>query len=138
MTKDHRKPANDRRRNRDRRRADRDRRDGLPMMNDRRARFSIVYFLVVLALLIGLNYVLARRNTRQISYSELKQRIGAGQVEHVKIGEDRVRAVATDSAAEDGARPDVWTAVRVDSDESLVPLLESHGVTYEEIGRAHV
>lgn len=44
-------------------------------MNDRRTRFSIVYFLVVLAVLFGLNYVLARRDTRQISYSELKRRI---------------------------------------------------------------
>lgn len=102
-------------------------------MNDRRTRFSIVYFLVVLAVLFGLNYVLARRDTRQISYSELKRRIEAGQVEHVMIGQEQIRAVVTDSAREAGARPEIWTAIRVDTDESLVPLLESRGVTYEGV-----
>lgn len=134
MREDRRTGATDRRKDKGRGRDGRDRFDGLPpVMGDRRARFSIVYFLIVLALLIGLNYLLGRRDTRQIPYSELKQRIEAGQVSRVAVGRDVIRAFISDSLREAGMRPEVWTAVRVETDDSLVPLLESRGVAYEGV-----
>ncbi|MGH7507345.1 MAG: ATP-dependent metallopeptidase FtsH/Yme1/Tma family protein, partial [Longimicrobiales bacterium] len=102
-------------------------------MNDRRTRFSILYFVLILAAILGLNYFLARQATRQLAYSELKAKIEAGQVSRVEVGAEKIRAEVRDSLREEGERPDVWTAVRVEGDETLIPLLEAQGIEYEGV-----
>ncbi|MGH7552764.1 MAG: ATP-dependent zinc metalloprotease FtsH, partial [Longimicrobiales bacterium] len=67
-------------------------------------------------------------------YSDLKNRIAAGQVTHVTIGGEIIRAaVKKDSLRKATNTPDVWTAVRVTDDPELIPLLEAKGVTYEGV-----
>jgi hypothetical protein len=95
-------------------------------MGDRRTRFSLIYFVIVIAFVIGLNYMLGQASTSQISYSELKQRITAGQVANVVAGPDRIRAEPTDSMKAAGA-PDVWTTTMpAHGDDELIPLLDEH------------
>jgi cell division protease FtsH len=123
------KGVEDRRKN-DRRRTDR-RRGGSPVMGDRRTRFSLVYFLIVIAFVIGLNYVLGRATTERISYSELKQRIVAGQVAHVTVSPDQIQAEPTDTMQAAGA-PGMWTtAMPPHGDDELIPLLDAHVPAYE-------
>lgn len=99
-------------------------------MGDRRTRFTIFYFILAFLLLIGLNYLLGQQETTSIPYSELKARVAAGQIQEVAVGEETIRAVVADSLSA-GTAPDVLTAVRVQNDEELIPLLEAHGVEYE-------
>ncbi|HEX7051415.1 MAG TPA: ATP-dependent metallopeptidase FtsH/Yme1/Tma family protein, partial [Longimicrobiales bacterium] len=98
-------------------------------MGGPRTRFSILYFILALLLLLGINYFLGRQDTTRLPYSELKKRIEAGQVSAVTLGPEMVRATVADSVRRPGD-PQVWTAVRVPEDETLVPLLESRGIEY--------
>src|SRR5213075_2806252 len=70
---------------------------GGPIMNDRRTRFSILYFIIAFVILIGLNYMMSKQSTRELAYSELKQRIAAGQIRDVTLGPEVMRAVVVDS-----------------------------------------
>ena len=100
-------------------------------MQDRRTHFSLMYFFIVLALVIGLNYVLSRGESRQVPYSELKARIAAGQIDHVVIGPQQMRAIPGDSLQRAGA-PDEWVATMPPhGDEQLIPLMEASGTTHE-------
>ena len=99
------------------------------MVGDRRTRFSVVYFLIAFVVLIALNYMLTRANTEQIPYSELKRRIDAGQVSQVVIGNEVIRALLVDSVAKSNAK--ILTSIRVQDDETLIPLLERKRVRYE-------
>ena len=125
---DRRAGASERRRS-DRRKTSGDRRLTMGGPLNRRTRFSIVYFVVVLLLLIGLNYILSQQNSQELAYSDLKARIAAGQVEEVALGPSSVRAVPSAAAQKAGA-PAVWTATRVEPDPTLVPLLDAHRVKY--------
>lgn len=122
----------ERRRPADRRQTGRDLRGGGlgGPVGDRRARFSILYFILALLLLLGINFLLGQQSSTRIPYSELKSRIAAGQVKEVTIGGEVIRATIADSLRRPG-RPEVWTAVRVQDDPSLIPLLESRGIAYE-------
>ena len=98
-------------------------------MDDRRTRFSLWYFVVAFVALIGIQYFIGRQGSEQIPYSEIKNRIAAGQVKHVRVSAQSVAAVPVDSLAErTGVR--LWTSVRVEDDE-LVPLLERQNIPYE-------
>jgi cell division protease FtsH len=130
METDRRGEGPDRRKDKDRRAARDRRKVPPPVLNDRRTRFSVLYFVIAFVVLIALNYVLGRANTKQIAYSEMKQRIAAGQVSHVVLSPNAIRAAVRDSLKAD-AGAEVLTSVRVPDDESLVPLLESKRVTYE-------
>ena len=99
-------------------------------MGDRRTRFSIFYFLLAFLLLLGLNYLLGQQDTTRISYSEMKQRIAAGQIDEVTVGAELIRASLADSVRQPGM-PEILTAVRVPEDEELIPLLEANNVEYE-------
>jgi cell division protease FtsH len=135
MNKDRRQQADDRRR-KERRDAER-RRSAMPVMQDRRTRFSMLYFLAVLAFLIGINMFLGQVESRRIPYSELKRRIDAGQVSEVVIGPEIVRATVKDSLRARGDE-EVWTAHAVPNDETLIPLLERSGVEYEGAARSFI
>ena len=97
-------------------------------MNTRQTRFSVLYFLIAFLMLIGLNLLLANEESEQIPYSELKDRIAQGHVESVRFRGQSITAVPDSGVA--GA-PDVWTSVRVEGDEGLIPLLESEDVQIE-------
>jgi cell division protease FtsH len=129
--KDEKRSAAEDRRRTDRRQRDR-RRSGAPGLGgDRRTRFSLIYFLIVIAFVIGLNYMLGQATTTQIPYSELRQRITSGQVAQVFAGPDRIRAEPTDSMKAAGA-PDMWTTTApAHGDDELIPLLEQHVPRYE-------
>jgi cell division protease FtsH len=129
MNEERRTSAKDRRRN-DRRGTPR-RGEPTPVMNDRRTRFSLLYFGIVVAFVIGLNLMLGRGTTERMGYSELKQRIGAGQVERVVIGPAQIRAEPLDSL-QAGDAPTVWTAVMPpQGDDTLIPFLEERRVAHE-------
>jgi cell division protease FtsH len=115
----------------DRRDASRDRRRIIrPGMDHRRTRFSVLYFVIAFVILIGLNTLLSRGSTRQVPYSELKARIAAGAIQHVVLSPDRIRAEVKDSL-QAGLGTPALTAIRPPDDESLIPLLDARGVTYE-------
>jgi cell division protease FtsH len=127
------KPA-DRRKATDRR-SQHERRNGMPpMIGNRRARFSVVYFIAAFMLLIALNYMLSRANMQQVPYSEFKRRVEAGQLTQVVVGSELIRGTVVDSLTRRGS-PQVITAVPVQNDESLIPLLDAKGVRYEGITR---
>ena len=127
----------DRRKKNERRHASDRRRDAAPVLGDRKTRFSVVYFLIAFVVLIALNYMLGRANTRTVAYSDVKSRIEAGQIKHVVIGPNAIRAVVHDSLqAKAGA--EIFSSVRVPEDETLIPLLESKRVTYEGTGQSWI
>ncbi|MBW3553451.1 MAG: ATP-dependent metallopeptidase FtsH/Yme1/Tma family protein, partial [Gemmatimonadetes bacterium] len=109
----------------ERRKGNDDRRRRGPL--NKRARFSVFYFLIAFLVLIGLNILLSQQDTEQIPYSELKERIEAGQIAEVRFQGQRITAVPDTGIAD---APDVWTSVRVQGDEALVPLLEAQEVEY--------
>ena len=136
MTEERRTKPQDRRKKNDRRGHLERRRGVNPMMGDRRTRFSVAYFIVAFLLLIALNFMLSRANTKQVPYSEFKARIQRGEVKTVFIGEQMVRAEVQDSLVRRGS-PEVLTArPPVHGDESLVPLLEAKRVTYDGVAQA--
>jgi cell division protease FtsH len=129
MTEERRNAAENRRRS-DRRRNER-RRGGPPVMQDRRTRFSFLYFALVLVFVLGLNYMLGQGTSERLPYSELKARIAAGQIERVVIGPQQMRAEPNDSLRAAGA-PDTWTAtVSPHGDDELIALLESTATQHE-------
>jgi cell division protease FtsH len=92
-------------------------------------RFSPLYVVIAVLLLIGLNYLVSDKGGQEISYSSLKAKIRAGQVQKLTIGESHIVAEPTKSAIAQGA-PESWTAIKVD-DPELIELAEEHGVEYE-------
>ncbi|MDB4950266.1 MAG: ftsH1 [Gemmatimonadetes bacterium] len=111
----------------ERRRSGSDRRTSGPF-DGRKPRFSLLPLLLAFAVLILLNVLFTGARSKEVPYSELKNRIAAGQVEKVAIGATSVEATAVDSIRT-RTHQSGWTAVRVD-DPSLVPLLERHHVAY--------
>jgi cell division protease FtsH len=132
-----RRESGEERRKRDRRaHAAADRRRGkMPVINDRRTRFSVVYFLAVIAFLFAMNYVISQSRTREITYSELKTRIAGGSIKSVTLGAEAIRAEVRDSLQKKGT-PSMLTAVRVPDDPTLIPLLEKNHVAYEGVARS--
>ena len=118
--------------NNERRRGLRDRRENRGPsgpIDDRRTRFSLGYFVVVFLLILGIQFLFGRQGAEPLQYSEIKDRIAAGEVQAVRLGVETIEAVPIDSIQEaDGAR--TWTATRVVPDEGLVPLLEEQRVEY--------
>jgi cell division protease FtsH len=99
-------------------------------MEDRRTRFSLGYFFLAFLILIVIQSMLARQGTEQISYSELKSRIAAGEVAEVRLGPTVIEAVPRDTvAAQTGIRFWRSTPLPFDDDE-LIPLLQANDVEY--------
>ncbi|MEE9132196.1 MAG: ATP-dependent zinc metalloprotease FtsH [Gemmatimonadota bacterium] len=95
-----------------------------------RQRLLPLLAIVAVLLLFGLNYLVSsNRSGQEISYSELKERIAAGEVAKLTIGERRIVAEPTEGRKAAGA-PESWIAVKVE-DPGLVDLAEEHGVEYE-------
>ncbi len=96
-----------------------------------RSRFPFAPLLFVLGAILLLNLLFSSGRAKQIPYSELKNRIAAGQVAKVKIGNETIEATPLDSIQKATSTP-VWSAVRVE-DEGLVKLLEERRVPYEGV-----
>ncbi len=94
-----------------------------------------VLLLLVVGIFLAVNYA-QYPDGKTIPYSELKQNVKAGKVQSVQIAEQAILAKPTDEAQktlqdESGEQTiDQWRSVRVQNDESFVPLLEKHDVEY--------
>jgi cell division protease FtsH len=101
------------------------------------------YFWITVLLIIGvvvLTQVLSSPMVTgevPIPYSDLKQKVRAGEVERVALLDDYMVATPTDEALEVAQKEhedidfERWRSVKVRDDESLVPLLEEYDVEYE-------
>ncbi|ANE34740.1 ATP-dependent zinc metalloprotease FtsH [Campylobacter hyointestinalis] len=69
----------------------------------------------------GMNEFGGTTNSKSVSYSELKQLIKSKQISNVSIGQTTIRA-------EGGGT--TYIVKKVNNDQTLVPLLESEGVSY--------
>ena len=105
-------------------------------MNDRRTRFSLGYFFLAFLILIVIQSLLARQGTESLAYSELKDRIAAGQVAEARIGPQYVEAMPIDSISEETGTLLWRSTILPIEDEQLIPLLEEHGVEYEGIAQS--
>jgi cell division protease FtsH len=104
-------------------------------MDNRKTRFSLGYFVLAFLLLIAFQTFFAQQGTEEIPYSELKERIAAGHVKSVQLGESVIQATPVDSIRNrpaDATPPPVrqWSAIRVE-DDTLVPLLDERNIPYE-------
>jgi cell division protease FtsH len=95
----------------------------------RYARLTPLYIVVAILAFLGLNYLMTDGQGEEISYSALKEKIHAGEVQKLTIGEAVIVAEATEGAKSAGA-PEAWTAVRVE-DPGLIELVEQQGIEYE-------
>ncbi|MEX2016537.1 MAG: ATP-dependent metallopeptidase FtsH/Yme1/Tma family protein, partial [Candidatus Hydrogenedentales bacterium] len=89
------------------------------------ARRVFVYIFAVIALTAAAGCGKAN----DLPYSQFKSHIAAGDVAEVRFDGDQLEAISTIAARREGA-PDIWTTVPIASDESLIPLLDAHHVTY--------
>src|SRR5687767_13339369 len=99
----------------DRRAGQPDRRSGrrLPggTMDDRKTRFTAGYFFIAFVVFLLVQNLLGRQGTQQIPYSELKAHVANGDVQLVRIGEQLVEGVPTDTIqVQNDVR--LWRAVR--------------------------
>ena len=136
MNEDRRTQPQDRRKKKERRGHLERRRGMMPGMDQRRTRFSVMYFVIAFLLLIALNLMLSRSNTQTVPYSELKARIERGEVKFVLLGEQMLRAQVQDSLVRRG-QPEVLTArPPAGGDESLVPMLDARKIKYDGAAQA--
>lgn len=101
------------------------------------SRMTWILLLVVLGVMLVIHQ-LQQPAGKVIPYSELKAKVAAEQVESVTFKEQQkiILAEPTDEALEEARKEsdkefDVWRAVRVEDDESLMPLLDEHDVKVE-------
>src|SRR5260221_277713 len=97
----------------------------MPPMKNRQT-LSIGYFLVAVAVLFGVQMLLAPK-AEEISYSEFKRRLGADQVQEVLISDTLIHG--TLKPEKSGDKPTPFITVPV-ADPHLVAELEKHGVAF--------
>lgn len=97
----------------------------------------IAWVLVIVVAFVLLRGLFADAGARRVPYSELRNALQTRDVERVVLSGQSVKAFfRRDAAQENDApakAPEVWTATRVEGDQSLVPLLEERNITYEAI-----
>ncbi|MBT0611768.1 ATP-dependent zinc metalloprotease FtsH [Campylobacter hyointestinalis] len=86
------------------------------------AAFAIIIVLVFRSFTPeGMNEFGGTTNSKAVSYSELKQLIKSKQISNVSIGQTTIRAEGSGTT---------YIVKKVNNDQTLVPLLESEGVSY--------
>jgi cell division protease FtsH len=95
----------------------------------RYTRLTPLYAIIAVLIFLGLNYLLADRRGEEISYSVLKEKVAAGEIQKLTISDTKIVAETTEGARAAGA-PEAWVAVTVD-DPTLIELAEEQGVEYE-------
>ncbi len=122
-----------------------------PETNVPRPKFSIIYYVVVVALLIGINLSFFwSGSTQEIPYSAFRKLIAENKIESVKIAQERIY-IKLKPSVESTVTPKApqkdepgFFAPRTSSkqdeiyvntvrDESLIELLESKGVKYQGV-----
>ncbi|MGE3537442.1 MAG: ATP-dependent zinc metalloprotease FtsH [Candidatus Tectimicrobiota bacterium] len=94
-----------------------------------RARFSLWYFVVAVALLFLIEGLLLTETFHQISYSEFKQLVRDNTVESIILTQEEIRGRLKEAREIRGRTARVFTTVRV-NDPELVQTLDQHGVQY--------
>jgi cell division protease FtsH len=101
------------------------------------SRLTWILLLLVLGVMLVIHQ-LQQPAGKVIPYSELKEKVTAGKVESVTFKEQQkiILAEPTEEALEEAREGtdkefDVWRTVRVEDDESLVPLLDENNVEVE-------
>ena len=122
-----------------------------PETNVPRPKFSIIYYVVVVALLIGINLSFFwSGSSQEIPYSAFRKLIAENKIESVKIAQERIYIKLKPSAegavtakAPQKEEPGFFTPrtsskqeeiyVNTVRDESLIELLESKGIKYQGV-----
>jgi cell division protease FtsH len=113
----------------DRRKSPADRRTK-PAGGFRPPRFSLAPLLLLFLALVLLSRFLNPAGAKDVSYSEIKNRVSANQVKEVRIGATSIEAIP-DTSISKGDGPKRWRAVRpAAEDDQLIPLLEARNVPY--------
>jgi cell division protease FtsH len=121
-----------------------------PDSGERRPRFSIVYYIVVILLIIGFQLAFFwSGSTQEIAYSEFRRLISENKIESVRISPERIYVqLKADSLSTAAQKPQVQAPppglrmpgvtpqpkevfVNPVRDDSLVTLLESKGIRYQ-------
>ncbi len=121
-----------------------------PDNNEKKPKFSLVYYVVIILILIGLQLAFFwSGSTQEITYSTFRNYIDENKIESVKIAPERIYVklkpgvIVAPAGAENGKEQgrvgtsatqevqDVY--VNPVRDEGLVPLLESKGISYKGI-----
>jgi len=97
-------------------------------LDNRKTRFSVGYLVMAFLAIFLLNHLIAGQGATQLPYSEFKERVRAGQVAQVRIGQDVIQAEPVDSIKKaEGINS--WSVVRTGiEDDTLLPLMEARGV----------
>ncbi|MBF0585926.1 ATP-dependent zinc metalloprotease FtsH [Prosthecochloris sp. N3] len=121
-----------------------------PDNNDNKPKFSLVYYVVIIFILIGLQLAFFwSGSSREISYSTFRSLISDNKVESVRIAPERIHVTlkpgvsAIPAAGKEGDDPGAILQltdgqsrevhVTPVKDDELIPLLESRGITYQGI-----
>jgi cell division protease FtsH len=96
----------------------------LPGLNNKQT-WSVGYFLVALAVLFGVQMLMAPK-AQELSYSDFKKRLADDQVQEVVISDTMIRGTLK---ADKGGEATPFVTVPV-ADDKLVSELEQHGVVF--------
>ncbi len=100
------------------------------LIPNRRARFSLLYFAVILATLFAVNYMMAQSRQREIPYSRFKQLVDQGAFKAVRMESQMYYATpAPEGSLEQGV---IYKTVPVD-DPDIVSMMDEKGITYQAV-----
>jgi cell division protease FtsH len=94
-----------------------------------RARFSLWYFVVAMALLLFIEHMFLTSAVHRLSYSGFKQMVRDNKVENVVLTQDEIRGRFKEAVEIKGRTTRLFTTVRV-NDPELIQLLDQHNVQY--------
>jgi len=113
-----------------------------PENNDKKPKFSLLYYVVIVLLLIGLQLAFFwSGSSEEIPYSEFRSYIEENKIESVKIAPERIYvnlkpgvipSVANNGDGSISAEPSEVYVIPV-ADDGLIALLESKGISYQGI-----
>jgi len=113
-----------------------------PPLNKNQRNFSLLYFIIAMVVMIGINYYLSSQTSvKTIEFSEFKKHILAGEIKRVQMSRDEYLGFPlTKDEMEDVERQDFFARSQGDSvdiyktvpvtDDAFVPLLDSLNVEY--------
>jgi len=113
-----------------------------PENNDKKPKFSLLYYVVIVLLLIGLQLAFFwSGSSEEIPYSEFRSYIEENKIESVKIAPERIYVklkpgvIPSGAKSGDGSLSAEPTEVYVNpvADDGLIALLESKGISYQGI-----
>jgi cell division protease FtsH len=94
-----------------------------------RARFSLWYFVIAMALLLFIEHMFLTEAVHRLSYSGFKQLVRDNKVESLVLTQDEISGRLKEAVEIKGRTTRLFTTVRVD-DPELIQLLDQHNVQY--------